>query len=266
MVSSRRNKLSIVLASITMLCATSHSPVVARQPIAPPQKMLWAWERPEDLRFIDSKATGVAYLAATIKIKNNNVICINRHQPLQVPPGTYMMPVMRIESDGTLSTSSDDVIKRIANLVPHFLKPSVRGFQFDFDARKSERGWYKLFLIQMRETLPTDIYLSMTSIASWCLGDDWISSSHLPIDEVVPMFFEMGADSKPIADLLDNGNIYGHTYQALGISDREPTINKLIGKSSASILKPIPRIYMFSRTPWNKRKAQTMMQEVNSWK
>ncbi len=256
---------SLVLAT-ALLCVVVNSAVEARHLATPPLKMLWAWERPEDLRFIDSKAIGIAYLAATIKLKNDKVICINRHQPLQVPPGTYMMPVVRIESDGALSESNEHAISEIAALIPRFLNPRVRGFQFDFDARKSERGWYKKFLTQMRATLPSDIYLSMTSLASWCLGDDWISGSNLPVDEVVPMFFEMGADSKPVAGLLDRGNTFGHSYQALGISDREPSINRLIGKSVTGILKPVPRVYMFSRTPWNQQKAQNLIEEVDSWR
>lgn len=242
------------------------SSAFARQPTSPPLRMLWAWERPEDLRFIDIKTTGVAYLAATIKYRNNRVICLSRRQPLQTPPGVYLMPVIRIESNGALTDSDESAIQEIAALVPHYLKPNVRGFQFDFDARKSERGWYKKFLTKMHETFPSDLYLSITSIASWCLGDDWISSSHLPIDEVVPMFFEMGADTRTIAALLNNGNTFGHTFQALGISDKDASINKLIGKTATGILKPIPRVYMFSRTPWNQEKAEILMQEVNSWK
>ncbi|MBS1956553.1 MAG: DUF3142 domain-containing protein [Cyanobacteria bacterium SZAS-4] len=259
---------SIVLATMALFYSNAvERASLARQTTAPPERMLWAWERPEDLRFVDTKTTGVAYLAATIKVKKSKVTCINRHQPLQVPPGTYMMPVVRIESDGTLSESNNQsIISEIVSLLPRYLNPRVRGFQFDFDARKSERVWYKKFLIQVREVLPQEIYLSMTSLASWCLGDDWISGSSLPVDEVVPMFFEMGADNKPVAVLLNQGNTFGHSYQALGISDKDPAMNRLIGKSVAGILKPVPRVYMFSRTPWNQQKAENLIQEVNNWR
>lgn len=263
----RQKRNSILFATIALCCFNAADyPALARQVFSPPQLMLWAWERPEDLRFIDTKTTGVAYLAATIKIKNDKVTYISRHQPLQVIPATYMMPVVRIESNGSLNESNQQIINEIVSLLPKFLKPHVRGFQFDFDARKSERAWYKNFLVKARATLPQEIYLSMTSLASWCLGDDWISGSNLPVDEVVPMFFEMGADNKPIADLLDKGNTFGHSYQALGISDKDPAINRLIGKSVAGILKPGARVYMFSRSPWNQKKAQNLIQEVNNWR
>lgn len=239
---------------------------LCRQVSAPPRLMLWAWERPEDLRFIDIRTTGVAYLAATIKLVGGNVVCISRHQPLRVPQGTYMMAVIRIESDGVLDLSRQAEIEKISTLVPRFLKPGVQGFQFDFDARKSERGWYKNFLMKMRQVLPADLYLSITSIASWCLGDDWIKGNQLPVDEVVPMFFEMGADTTQIRVHLDHGNTFGHTFESIGISDKDMTINKLLGKTVTGILKPTARVYMFSRTPWNQKKAQTLMQEVNNWK
>ncbi len=263
---TNRNQLKVSIVMLILLCGLSDHLAVARLPASPPQRMLWAWERPEDLRFIDARNTGVAYLASTIKIKNGRVLLINRHQPLRVPPETYMMPVVRIESDGRLNIADQAAIDKIAATALGLLKPNVRGFQIDFDARQTERSWYKNLLIKMRQTLPDDIFLSMTSIASWCLGDDWISGNQMPIDEVVPMFFEMGADTRSIAILLGNGNTFGHTFHSLGISDKDPSINRLIGKSVAGILKPTPRVYMFSRSPWTREKAQILMQEVNNWK
>src|SRR5438309_12019664 len=40
-----------------------------------PNVVLWAWERPEDLRFIDPQRTGVAFLAATVSISSNGSVC-----------------------------------------------------------------------------------------------------------------------------------------------------------------------------------------------
>src|SRR5947199_3176758 len=63
-----------------------------------PSVMLWAWERPEDLKFLDSHRYGVAFLAQTLTLKGDEVGFNPRHQPLQVPPDTKMMAVTRIES------------------------------------------------------------------------------------------------------------------------------------------------------------------------
>src|SRR6267143_4397037 len=47
-----------------------------------PQVMLWAWERPTDLRFIDPKDTGVAFLAQSIRLRSGEVEMRPRLQPL----------------------------------------------------------------------------------------------------------------------------------------------------------------------------------------
>jgi len=44
----------------------------------------------------------------------------------------------------------------------------------------------------------------MTSLASWCTGDAWFND--FPVDEAVPMVFQMGADSDKIKAYLRNGN------------------------------------------------------------
>src|SRR5262245_61345327 len=66
-------------------------------PIAP-KKMLWAWERPEDLRFIDKEKYGVAFLAQTLTIVGDEILVASRRQPLEVEDGTFIMAVSRIET------------------------------------------------------------------------------------------------------------------------------------------------------------------------
>src|SRR5438477_9643979 len=66
-----------------------------------PPIVLWAWERPEDLRGLDSKRFAVAFLAQTLVLKGDDVILNPRHQSLQVLPGTKLMAVTRIESQKT---------------------------------------------------------------------------------------------------------------------------------------------------------------------
>src|SRR5260370_28549871 len=63
-----------------------------------PSVILWAWERPVDLGFIDAKQVGVAFLARTIILRENNVVVRPRLQPLQVPDNTTMIAVVRVES------------------------------------------------------------------------------------------------------------------------------------------------------------------------
>src|SRR5215471_9488659 len=63
-----------------------------------PKIMLWAWERPEDLSFIDPRQIGVAFLAKTIYLNGDKVESRPRLQPLSVPDTTALVAVVRIES------------------------------------------------------------------------------------------------------------------------------------------------------------------------
>ena len=63
-----------------------------------PPKILWAWERPEDLRFLETDKFGVAFLAQTLTLQNDKVIFRPRRQPLEVADGTYLIAVTRIET------------------------------------------------------------------------------------------------------------------------------------------------------------------------
>ncbi|HKX29107.1 MAG TPA: hypothetical protein VJ302_15540, partial [Blastocatellia bacterium] len=40
----------------------------------PPRIVLWAWERPENLEFIDPGRIGVAFLARTIRLELNETL------------------------------------------------------------------------------------------------------------------------------------------------------------------------------------------------
>ena len=64
-----------------------------------PRKIIWAWERPEDLRFLDPNKFGVAFLAQTVFLENDTVAPKRRRHPLDVSPGTYMIAVTRIETN-----------------------------------------------------------------------------------------------------------------------------------------------------------------------
>ena len=45
-----------------------------------PRVVLWAWERPVDLRFIDPRKAGVAFLARTIHLRGNEAVVRERLQ------------------------------------------------------------------------------------------------------------------------------------------------------------------------------------------
>ena len=64
-----------------------------------PPLVLWAWEQPIDLSFIDPDRVGVAVLARTIRLRLNEVIIQPRLQPLKLPDTATVIAVARVESD-----------------------------------------------------------------------------------------------------------------------------------------------------------------------
>lgn len=226
-------------------CRAPVNEVNARLDNEMPRKMLWAWERPEDLRFIDANTIGVAFLAQTITLSGDRVNVRKRRQPLDVPPGTYMIAVTRIETvkhEAERATFDDEMMKRTAAAVVSTLDlPDVRGLQTDFDAVVSERKFYRLLINEIRRTTPSDTPLTMTSLASWCTGDAWFND--FPVDEAVPMVFEMGADSDKIKNYLRNGNDWNEPLclGSYGISLNEGLFDGM---------KDGRRMYYFKYSQW----------------
>ena len=140
-------RLGILGAAVILLCSVA--PHSQRTP--GPGLMLWAWERPEDLRFIDPATTGVAYLAATATIEHDGSVRFHfRQQPLATPLNTTRVAVVRIESPPRY------VFPEPARLIEGVLAAArqrdVKGLQIDFDARASERRFYKSLLEQLRRS------------------------------------------------------------------------------------------------------------------
>ncbi|MGA3261758.1 MAG: DUF3142 domain-containing protein [Bryobacteraceae bacterium] len=152
-----------------------------------PRLVLWAWERPERLRFVDPHTTGVAFLTRTISWRGGQVESRPRLQPLEVPAGVALMAVVRLEGSGALPDAqalAEPILRDAA-------RPGIQALQIDFDARQSERAWYRGLLERLRAGLAAGVPLSITALASWCDGDSWIRG--LPVSDAVPMLFRMGA-------------------------------------------------------------------------
>ncbi|MBS1796384.1 MAG: hypothetical protein JSS81_21220 [Acidobacteria bacterium] len=211
-----------------------------------PKKIVWAWERPEDLRFLDPQRFGVAFLAQTLTLQRDEVVIRPRRQPLELPDGIYLIAVTRIETlkeSGSRPALSAEQRKKIVDFVKKTLNlPNVRAVQIDFDAVVSERGFYRGLIGELKKELPANTPLTMTSLASWCVGDNWFND--FPVDEAVPMAFEMGADSDRIRDFLAKENDWREPLcrGSYGFSVDDPVTAKL---------KPERRIYFFKSKSWD---------------
>ncbi|MGZ8227951.1 MAG: hypothetical protein ACXWT3_15150 [Methylococcaceae bacterium] len=100
-----------------------------------PPIILWAWERPEDLRFLDNQKFGVAFLAQTLQLQGDELVFAPRRQPLKVSPATRLIAVTRIETDAkslpppTLSIAQSDEIVRL--VLKTLTKKNVSAIQID---------------------------------------------------------------------------------------------------------------------------------------
>ena len=255
------------LLLVVVVCGVLRFGVVSRRPMPRaafadplahlPRVMLWAWERREDLRTLDPRAVGVAYLAKTLFLRHDTMITRPRLQPLDVPPATVLIPVIRIEADTlfppTLALAQRaSVVHEIAALGSAATVPAV---QIDFDAKLSEREFYRAVLHDLRRVLPDTIRLSITALASWCLTDNWLAG--LPIDEAVPMLFRMGADRQHVLLHLQAGGDVRCTavQHSIGLATDEPVPQVRSGR----------RIYVFSPRAWSPASVHMVLEEVQRW-
>ena len=222
-----------------------------------PRVVLWAWERPEHMKTMDPNRFAVAFLAQTIALKNDDVILSPRHQPLDVLPETKLIAVTRIESQNTTgqyaSLSDGQRGKAVALILRTMELRNVLAIQIDFDATSSERDFYRALLHDVRAKLPDNLALSMTALASFCVGDRWLSD--LPVDEAVPMIFRMGADDRSIRNLLSSGEDFGEPLcqKSYGIAVDEPLDIQF---------KPGRRLYVFNDRSWKPSDITSLNEKI----
>lgn len=229
------------LIPLAVFCFAVHPDAVNLTPPpgrmrALPARVLWVWERPEDLRSIDPHTTAIATLDRTV-VLGQRIIVIPRRQFYVYPAGTKRIAVVRVEAPGSianrLASAAADAILDLA------FAPDIAALQIDFDARLSQRAFYTALLRDLRRRMPPNLPLSMTALASWCSNDDWIAS--LPVDEAVPMFFRMEPGRRfalPNAPELRIREPLCAT--SIGISTREPAPASLDNK----------RVYIFPDRGW----------------
>jgi hypothetical protein len=234
---------------VTLRCAFLALALAATAAIAPtpvaPDLFLWAWERPEDIAAVDA-SVGIAFLAQTVVVTDSRAEIIPRRHPLRVGPGTRLVAVTRIEAAAGAIAASSIAVERIASAVARTSRlPRVSGVQVDFDARVSERPFYRQLLHDIRARIGPRSTLSMTALASWCTGDRWLEA--LPVDEIVPAIFRMG---------------HGQPYRRLGAAAEwpAPECRQAVGISldePLSVRAGGRRVYVFSPERWDEASVAT---------
>jgi len=82
-------RIAVVVLMMSALVAPAYRPRYDPLPQFP-RTIVWAWERPEKLDFLDPRDAGVAFLARTVYIRGGVVTVHPRLQPLVVAPGTAL--------------------------------------------------------------------------------------------------------------------------------------------------------------------------------
>ena len=226
----------LLLAAITASCRSKRDPLSGF-----PLVVLWAWERPERLGYLDPRQAGVAFLAGTITWREGHVTWRPRYQALEVPARTVVMAVIRMESNSLPLPNPNTIASRILEAVE---LARVHDVQIDFDARLSEREWYATVLRVVRQRLRANVSLNITALASWCLGDPWIRN--LPINDAVPMLFRMGQG------------------EPSGVTDFSAEVcRSSVGISTDEALLTVPRgrrLFIFHPRPWTPEAYRAAME------
>lgn len=209
--------------------------------IPDPALVLWVWERPERLDFLDAQHHGVALLVGTVRLGPRGADPQRRRQPASWPQGAALSAVVRIEATPYADLGAQSLAATAGVIEAWSAGLGARAVQIDFDARRSERTFYRSLLGELRRRLPATTQLEITALASWCLGDPWIAD--LPIDDAIPMVFRLGADDRPVREHLAAGGDFGlaHCRRSLGLSLDEPTDHTLRGR----------RTYLFNPERWS---------------
>jgi hypothetical protein len=227
-------KLACSIAIVSILASCSGEP----RRVIP-----WAWERREDLRFVRGE---VAYLAQTITLRGAVTDVRPRMQPLLLAKSARATPVIRIETDH--ATLDDAQRRTVAAAIARLRTDSV---QIDFDATLSQRPFYRALLGDLHRTIP---HIGITALASWCSDDRWLAG--LPIEEAIPMLFQMGSDDHLVRARLDRGDDF-----------REPLCRASAGIALDEVPPRIPerrRIYVFNSRWWSRddwRRAEEMARQ-----
>jgi hypothetical protein len=203
-----------------------------------PRITLWAWERREDLRGLDTRRFAVAYLDRTLTI-GLTVQSQPRRDTVMFPASAVRIPVVRIEAGRNAELNDLNRNEAVQAILVSAHEPGIAALQVDFDATRSQRQFYGDLLTELRRRMPSNLPLSITALASWCSWDDWLHN--LPVDEAVPMMFRMEPDHRRAPPDVNDFQIREPLcWSSAGVSTTEPWPSDLAGK----------RIYIFPDNGW----------------
>ena len=236
--------------------AVSISAVGASADAKPSRLILWAWERPEDLRFV-VPPDEIAWHAAYMVLHDGHLETRRRRSPLLIGHGNVTTAVVHIQvAHGSHLVWSPGLCRQTVNAaLAYGLARHPSRLQIDFEVGASERRALLDVLRDLAARKPNDVSLSMTAIVSWCESEHWLEEAQ--VDEIVPMLFRMGRGGEAIRRRLESGRDFvdPRCRIALAISTDSPIARAPTGR----------RVYVFDPRSWTPAAYVAVRREVGGW-
>ena len=203
--------------------------------------VLWAWERPEDLRAAGPKVE-VAAVVGFVELSGDGLWARGRRFPLLTAPGARRIAVVHIQIDPSRPLAWTPALRAraAAAVLAYARTPGFQAVQIDFEVPASERQVLLDVVHDARAKLGAQTPLSMNALASWCETESWLPETD--VDEIVPMVFRMGKGGDPLKAKLAAGGDFAnpHCRSAIGISTDTPLVRIPGGR----------RVYVFNPHSW----------------
>ena len=219
------------------------------------QLVVWAWERPEDLRFLPADVE-IAVQSGFVVIAGDHFSVRGRRFPLRARTGQVRTSVVHVQIEGRepLIWSSALSARVAASIVRLGGVIGIERLQIDFEVTQSNRRVLLDVLRDVRAALPPGVSFSMTALTSWCLGETWLDNA--PVDEVVPMLFRMGRTGESITQRISEG-------QAL-----QPVCRSAAAVATDTLaprLLQVRRVYLFNPRSWTQADFAVARERVDAW-
>lgn len=186
-----------------------------------PKEFWWYWDRPAQQLPAPPPGVGAAIVTSHVYFSADRMRVIGRRSELRLAADVVIIPVIHVEVDPArpfaASAAQREALRAaVLDLVAIRRPPWV---QLDFEARPTQREFWLASVRAIRASLPTDIGLSVTALASWCYGDEWLGD--VPVDEIVPMYFRLGRAREEFEARSAAGEQQARCLQAHGVADDE---------------------------------------------
>lgn len=246
-------RLSIPTILAAILASALIGDASARQP-APGRLVVWAWERPEDLRFLPPDVE-IAVQTGFVVLSGDDVFARGRRHPLKAHKAQATTAVVHVELDPRRAPAWTPLQRaRAADEVARLAEGFPRA-QIDLEVPASGRQIVLDLVHDVRSRLPPRTRLSMTALASWCEGETWLNKAE--VDEIAPMLFRMGRDGADIRARLDSGRDFAN-----------PRCRSAVAISADSPLPTAPpgrRTYVFNPHSWTPQDFDRVRQGIATW-